>query len=177
MASYPLFLAALMVLAAGITALQVAANPYVAVLGPPETASSRLNLAQAFNSLGTTMLGPYLGGLLILTANSKSMETETRNMSAQALQTYRIQEASSVKLPYLIIGLTLVSFAAFDRHIQAPAIPGSRAPQERHCSENKFVEIPSTGVWRHWDFCVRGRGSIDRQLPDQLFQPSRASET
>ena len=43
-----------MVLAAGITALQVAANPYVAVLGPPETASSRLNLAQAFNSLGTT---------------------------------------------------------------------------------------------------------------------------
>ena len=46
---------------AGITALQVAANPYVAVLGPPETASSRLNLAQAFNSLGTT-IGPYLGG-------------------------------------------------------------------------------------------------------------------
>src|SRR4051794_37500506 len=50
-ASYPLFLGALMVLAGGMTALQVAANPYVAVLGPPETASSRLNLAQAFNSL------------------------------------------------------------------------------------------------------------------------------
>src|SRR4029077_15071951 len=63
--SYPLFLCALMVLAAGITALQVAANPYVAVLGPPETASSRLNLAQAFNSLGTT-IAPYLGGRLIL---------------------------------------------------------------------------------------------------------------
>src|SRR5215467_7819771 len=59
--SYPLFLAALMVLAAGITALQVAANAYVAVLGPPETASSRLNLTQAFNSLGTT-IGPYVGG-------------------------------------------------------------------------------------------------------------------
>src|SRR5271155_288663 len=63
--SYPLFLGALMVLAAGITALQVAANPYVAVLGKPETASSRLNLTQAFNSLGTT-IGPYIGGLLIL---------------------------------------------------------------------------------------------------------------
>src|SRR3979411_3346617 len=71
--SYPLFLGALMVLAAGITALQVAANPYVAVLGPAKTASSRLNLAQAFNSLGTT-IGPYLGGALILTAVPLSME-------------------------------------------------------------------------------------------------------
>ena len=62
--SFPLFLAALIVLAAGITALQVAANPYVAVLGPPETASSRLNLTQAFNSLGTT-IAPYLGSLFI----------------------------------------------------------------------------------------------------------------
>src|ERR1700676_1092554 len=56
-ASYPLFLTALMILAVGITALQGAVNPYVAVLGPAETASSRLNLAQAFNSLGTT-IGP-----------------------------------------------------------------------------------------------------------------------
>src|SRR5438128_4505169 len=68
--SYPLFLGALMVLAAGITALQVAANPYVAVLGPPETASSRLNLAQAFNSLGTTT-APYLGSTPILNATSQ----------------------------------------------------------------------------------------------------------
>src|SRR6266404_8528958 len=58
-ASYVLFLGALMVLAAGITVLQVAANPYVAVLGPPKTASSRLNLTQAFNSLGTT-IGPWI---------------------------------------------------------------------------------------------------------------------
>src|SRR3982750_2855716 len=58
--SFPLFLGALMILAAGITALQVAANPYVAVLGPPQTASSRLNLVQAFNSLGT-FVGPFIG--------------------------------------------------------------------------------------------------------------------
>lgn len=101
--SYPLFLGALMVLAAGITALQVAANPYVAVLGPPETASSRLNLAQAFNSLGTT-IAPYLGGMLILNATRQNMDT-VRQMSVGALQAYRIHEASSVKLPYLIIGL------------------------------------------------------------------------
>ncbi len=59
--SYPLFLGALIVLAAGITCLQVAANPYVTVLGKPETASSRFNLTQAFNSLGT-FLAPFFGG-------------------------------------------------------------------------------------------------------------------
>src|SRR5437764_4629907 len=96
--SYPLFLGALMVLAGGITALQVAANPYVAVLGPPETASSRLNLAQAFNSLGTT-IGPYLGGLLILSSTAKSTES-IRQMSSDAVQAYRIHEECSVKLPY-----------------------------------------------------------------------------
>src|SRR6267154_2605932 len=61
-ASYPLFLSALVLLPAGITGLQVAANPYVVVLGSPETASSRLDLTQAFNSLGTT-IAPKLGGL------------------------------------------------------------------------------------------------------------------
>src|SRR5262245_59972306 len=65
MVSFPLFLTALMVLAAGITGLQVSANPYVVVLGKPQTASSRLDLTQAFNSLGTTV-APKVGGLLIL---------------------------------------------------------------------------------------------------------------
>src|SRR5260370_16622999 len=65
-ASFPLFLTALVTLAAGITGLQVAANPYVVVLGKPETASSRLDLTQAFNSLGTA-IAPTIGGLLILT--------------------------------------------------------------------------------------------------------------
>src|SRR5437868_210903 len=64
-ASYPLFLTALIVLAGGIAGLQVAANPYVALLGKAETASSRLDLTQAFNSLGTT-IAPKIGGLLIL---------------------------------------------------------------------------------------------------------------
>src|SRR5499427_693236 len=63
--SYPLFLGALIVLAAGITCLQVAANPYVTVLGKPETASSRLTLTQAFNSLATTV-GPKFGRWAIL---------------------------------------------------------------------------------------------------------------
>jgi len=112
-----------MILAAGITALQVAANPYVAVLGPPQTASSRLNLTQAFNSLGTT-IGPYLGGLLILNANFKGTD-ETRQMSADVLQAYRIHEAASVKLPYLIIGLALITFGIIIGMFKLPAIPGA----------------------------------------------------
>jgi FHS family L-fucose permease-like MFS transporter len=119
--SYPLFLGALMVLAAGITALQVAANPYVAVLGPSETASSRLNLSQAFNSLGT-FIGPYLGGLLILSPAAKSMEI-VRQMSAEALQAYRVHEASSVKIPYLVIGLTLFALAIAIASFRLPPMP------------------------------------------------------
>src|SRR5438552_18961126 len=92
--SFPLFLAALFVLAAGITVLQVSANPYVSVLGPPETASSRLNLAQAFNSLGTT-IAPYLGGLFILSATARRVD-ELRKLPADALQAYRLHEAASV---------------------------------------------------------------------------------
>src|SRR6201986_3584098 len=71
--SFELFLAALIVLAAGVTALQVAANPYVTVLGPARTASSRLNLTQAFNSLGTTV-APWVGGTLILLAKPLSSD-------------------------------------------------------------------------------------------------------
>lgn len=91
--SFPLFLGALIVVAAGITALQVAANPYVSVLGDSATAASRLNLAQALNSLGTT-IAPYLGGVLILGA-------------AVAGQT-PAEEAHSVIVPY--VGLAVVLF-------------------------------------------------------------------
>src|ERR1700726_1056421 len=103
--SFELFLAALMVLAAGVTALQVAANPYVTVLGPARTASSRLNLTQAFNSLGTT-IAPYVGGMLILAAAPLS-SSQLQKLSASALLTYRQQEASSVKMPYIGIALAL----------------------------------------------------------------------
>jgi FHS family L-fucose permease-like MFS transporter len=119
--SYPLFLVALMVLAAGITALQVAANPYVAVLGPPETASSRLNLTQAFNSLGTT-IGPYLGGLLILGAMAENRDALAK-MSTEALHAFRVQQAATVKMPYVVIGLALLAFAVLIGLFKLPAIP------------------------------------------------------
>jgi MFS transporter, FHS family, L-fucose permease len=124
--SFPVFLTALMILAAGITALQVAANPYVAVLGPAETASSRLNLAQAFNSLGTT-IGPFLGGLLILNASPRNTNA-MHQMSTEALHAYRIHEASSVKVPYFLIALTLIVLATAIGMFKLPAMPGA----ERH---------------------------------------------
>lgn len=105
--SFPLFLTALIVLAAGITTLQVSANPYVSVLGSPETAASRLNLTQAFNSLGT-VIGPPLGGWLILRQAAKTFEN-VNNLSPAALHAYRVQQAAAVKIPYLAIALALVA--------------------------------------------------------------------
>jgi len=136
--SFPLFLGALMVLAAGITALQVAANAYVAVLGPAETASSRLNLAQAFNSLGTT-IGPYVGGLFILSASSLSADA-LKNLSADALQSYRIHEASSVKLPYAVIGIALVLFAVLIGMFKLPPMPEA----EKHGRQG-----PAVSIWKY----------------------------
>jgi FHS family L-fucose permease-like MFS transporter len=135
--SYNLFLAALLILAGGITVLQVAANPYVAVLGPPRTASSRLNLAQAFNSLGTT-IAPLLGGYLILNATAKGADS-LRAMSPAALQDYRVHEAASVKLPYLIIGLALVALGIIISRFKLPPIPGAA----RHKGE------ATESLWRY----------------------------
>ena len=119
-ASYPLFLTALLVLAAGITGLQVSANPYVDLLGKPETASSRLDLTQAFNSLGTT-IAPKLGGLLILSAAPLAIE-QLRQLAPQALHAYRVQQAASVKMPYTVIGVALVLLAALIGIFKLPKI-------------------------------------------------------
>ncbi len=110
----------------------------MAVLGPAETASSRLNLAQAFNSLGTT-IGPYLGGMLILNATRQNMDS-VRQMSSDALQAYRIHEASSVKLPYLIIGLALMALGVAIAMFKLPAMPEA----ERHGAEG-----PKVSVWKY----------------------------
>src|SRR6202451_986242 len=108
--SFPAFLTALIVLAAGMTILQVSANPYVAVLGPPRTASSRLNLTQAFNSLGTT-LAPHFGSMLILGGAVVLTSAEMLQMSPDQLHGYRLQQASLVKLPYLGLALALILLA------------------------------------------------------------------
>ncbi len=110
LASYPLFLAALVVLAAGITFLQVSANPYVTSIGPAETASSRLNFAQAFNSLGTT-IAPKIGGLFILGAATPIAIEKLKTLSATQMQAYKAEQASTVQTPYLVITGILVLLA------------------------------------------------------------------
>jgi FHS family L-fucose permease-like MFS transporter len=137
-ASYPLFLSALVILAAGITGLQVAANPYVVVLGKPETASSRLDLTQAFNSLGTT-IAPKLGGLLILSAAPFAIE-QLQQLAPQALHVYRVQEAASVKMPYSVISVALVLLALFVGTFKLPKIESTAyRPGEK----------VNDSIWRH----------------------------
>jgi len=106
---YALFLFAFFVLAAGITILQVAANPYVTVLGDPKTASSRLTLTQAFNSLGTTV-GPLFGSILILSAGGLAAG-ELSQLSATDQAAHRAQEAAAVQGPYLVLAGALLLLA------------------------------------------------------------------
>ena len=136
--SYPLFLTALLVLAAGITGLQVSANPYVDLLGKPETASSRLDLTQAFNSLGTT-IAPKIGGVLILSAAPLAIE-QLKQLAPDALHAYRVQQAASVKMPYMVISIALVLLAVLIGTFTLPKIE---------------TETPRTGdnandsIWKH----------------------------
>jgi FHS family L-fucose permease-like MFS transporter len=137
-ASFPLFLTALIVLAAGITGLQVSANPYVVVLGKPETASSRLDLTQAFNSLGTT-IAPKLGGLLILSSAPLAID-QLRQLAPQALHAYRVQQAASVKMPYTVIGVALVLLAVLIGTFKLPKI---------ETAERRPGEKVNDSIWKH----------------------------
>ena len=168
--SYPLFLVALIVLAAGITCLQVAANPYVTVLGKAETASSRLNLTQAFNSLGT-FLAPFFGGLLILSAAPKTME-EIRALAPGALQAYRLHEAATVKTPYVVLGIALVLAGDRHRQFQATEDPPRSAPDRRK-GGRLHLEASESDLWRDCHFRVRRRGGFHRKLSGELLQPAR----
>ena len=129
--SYPLFLSSLFVLAAGITILQVASNPYVAILGPPETASSRLTLTQAFNSLGTT-LGPLLGSVLILTTEQPALGVEAT----------RTSEAASVQLPYAGLALMLVGMAVMIALLRLPKLAAERPSHRDESGASVWSDRP-----------------------------------
>src|SRR5260370_15482979 len=135
---FPLCLTALVTLAPGITGLQVAANPYVVVLGKRETASSRLDLTQAFNSLGTT-IAPKIGGVLILSTAPPAID-QLQRLAPQALQAYRVQEAASVKLPYAVIGIALLLLAVLIGTFKLPHIESAaRAPGD----------AVDDSIWKH----------------------------
>jgi FHS family L-fucose permease-like MFS transporter len=136
--SYGVVLAALFVIASGITLLQVAANPYVAVIGPQETASSRLNLVQAFNSMGTT-LAPLFGGYLIL---SRSVSGNAEAGAAALTLEQRMADAQSVQLPYFIVAVVLVILAVVIALYKLPDL-GSAA-RKMAAAERKHHSL-----WRH----------------------------
>ena len=136
--AFPLFLTALIVLAAGMTILQTSANPYVAILGPSRTASSRLNLTQAFNSLGTT-LAPTFGSWLILGAVGAPLAVEAMQaMTGDQLHAYRVQQAASVKAPYIGLAVALIVLAAIVGLFKLPVIEYAEA----HGGA-------SGSIWRH----------------------------
>jgi len=139
--SFPLFLIALTVLATGITDLQVSANPYVAVLGPTKTASSRLTLTQAFNSLGT-VLGPRLGAWLILGGASAYTAEQIAKMSAAELHAYRIQEASTVKLPYVLIAIALIVLGIVIARFKLPHVPAAEGGHKTEAGAHD-------SIWHH----------------------------
>lgn len=135
--SYWVVLVALFVIASGITLLQVAANPYVAVIGPAESSSSRLNFVQAFNSMGTT-LAPLFGGYLIL-GRSTGGTAEAGTVLTEA---ERLADAQSVQLPYLIIAVVLVALAVM---IARYKLPDMGAATRRASAE----ERRGHSLWRH----------------------------
>ncbi|KQN26861.1 MFS transporter [Sphingomonas sp. Leaf33] len=134
--SYGVTLVMLFVIASGITLLQVAANPYVTVIGPPETGSSRLNLVQAFNSLGTT-LAPLFAGYLIL-GRSVSGTTTDRVLT----QAERYADAQSVILPYVLVAIVLVVLAFVIARFPLPAIGQSTQRVSK-------AERAQLSLWKH----------------------------
>ncbi|HET7307208.1 MAG TPA: sugar MFS transporter [Gammaproteobacteria bacterium] len=130
--SYGLFLGAFFILASGITLLQVAANPYVSLLGPARTASSRLNLSQALNSLGTT-LAPKFGGMLILSATVLGA-AELAKLPAARQAAYHTAQAQAVQGPYLGLAVVLLILAlgVFLFRLPSPVIEQTKSGQTRH---------------------------------------------
>jgi len=124
-AVFEMFLVALFIVAAGITIVQVVANPLISRLGPPATVSSRLTFAQAFNSLGTTVF-PYVGSALIL----GSLATiDPKTLTGAALQSYRAQATHVIGATYVGLALTLLVLAimvwSYRNHLSEQRIPGS----------------------------------------------------
>lgn len=130
---FPLFLVGLFLLGFGFTLLQISANPYVAVLGSPETASSRLNLAQAFNSIGHT-LAPVIGGSLMF---SLLKEGEVSGSVG----------ADAVKFPYLGFGLILLLIALLFRFVSLPELKAEQQVRDLGALRKPWLVLGAIGIF------------------------------
>jgi FHS family L-fucose permease-like MFS transporter len=139
---YGFFLFALFVMACGQCFLEVAANPYVTVLGPPETSERRLNLAQSFNSVGA-VITPFLGAAFIL-SGVEYTTAQFSSMTPEKIQAYRVSEANMVKAPYLIIAGIFLFVALLIYLSKLPENKGAAASEEANVSERDH-----RGIWAH----------------------------
>src|SRR6201997_3435778 len=137
---YIFFLFALFVMACGQGVLEVAANPYVTTLGPPESSERRLNLAQSFNSVGAVVT-PIIGAAFILSGVAHS---KAAAMSPAQLEAYRIAEADAVKMPYFVITLLFLGVAALIYFAHLPEIREQGSEDEQDVSEKGL-----SGLWSH----------------------------
>jgi FHS family L-fucose permease-like MFS transporter len=138
LASYPFFLIALFIVGNGFAMLQIAANPYVTILGPERTAPSRLNLSQAFNSFGTT-IGPIIGGWLIFTVFASKTA----------------HGADSVKIPYLCFAAVFVLLAVFFKFMRLPNFTNTENISQGVGALNPNSEIEKRSL------CGKGYGHRD----------------
>lgn len=138
--SYPLFLVGLFTLASGFALLQTAMNPYVAVLGPPESSSARLVLSQAFNSVGTT-IAPQLGAILILGASVLGA-AELAKLSPDAVAAYKTAQSSAVQMPYIVLTAMLAILAAVVSFLRLPKIIDVESDEERSVSLWAPLRVP-----------------------------------
>lgn len=133
---YGVFLAALFIIASGLTFLETAANPYITVLGEASTSVQRLNFAQSFNGLAAT-IAPAVGGLFILSEDPLSEEARSQ-LSSSELKAYLDAEAASVQTPYLVIGAVVLLVGLIIARTKLPDIKES----EEH------ADVPKTSIWK-----------------------------
>jgi FHS family L-fucose permease-like MFS transporter len=117
---YAFFLIALFVMSCGQSFLEVGANPYVTVLGPPETAARRINFAQSFNAVGSTLV-PVFGAAFIL-SGVEYTPAERAAMNAQQLQSYIASEMNTVRVPYLVVTAIFLAVAALIYFAHLPEV-------------------------------------------------------
>jgi FHS family L-fucose permease-like MFS transporter len=174
---YGVFLFAFFVLASGITILQVAANPFVTELGDPQTASSRLNLTQAFNSLGTTV-APKLGGMLIL-GGAVLTADQLKLLPAAEQAAYRAKEAAMVQGPYLALAAALLvlavlfAMARLPKIVHAEPVGSLASAGKKSALSHTHLVLGAAGIFLY----VGGEVSIGSFLINFMADPSIAGLT
>ncbi len=134
--TYEVFLIALFIIGCGLTILETAANPYAAVLGHPSGASTRLNLAASFNGLAA-MVAPFIGALFILSGKEYS-EAQLAAMPDTSRASYFMEEAASVKMPYIVLGSVLVLIAVLFYFMHVPEV---KPQSDNISSKGGFFEV------------------------------------